>query len=171
MIFPEILGKDLVDEVIGIILVHLDLFEDHAALAGNVVCRECGVQHQVGENLKRDGNVFVEHLNVEADAFLGGEGVHIAADGIDLAGNLLGGAVLGAFENHVLDKMGDAVRLRGLIARAGFEPDADGSRTDVLHLLGDHSEAVGQHLTANIADFFYHDVVKSSAGPSRGVLL
>jgi hypothetical protein len=26
----------------------------------------------------------------------------------------------------------------------------------VLHLLGDDGEAVGQHLTANIANFFYH---------------
>ena len=28
----------------------------------------------------------------------------------------------------------------------------------MLHLLGDDGEAVGQHLTANIADFFYHDL-------------
>jgi hypothetical protein len=26
----------------------------------------------------------------------------------------------------------------------------------VLHLLGDDGEAVGQHLTADIANFFYH---------------
>ena len=29
----------------------------------------------------------------------------------------------------------------------------------MLHLLGDDGEAVRQHLTANIADFFYHDLV------------
>jgi hypothetical protein len=28
----------------------------------------------------------------------------------------------------------------------------------VLHLLGDDGEAVRQHLTTNIADFFYHDL-------------
>ena len=62
-----------------------------------------------------------------------------------------------AFENHVLDKMGDAVRLRGLVARASFQPDADRGGTDMLHLLGDDGEAVGQNLTTDIADFFYHD--------------
>ena len=36
MIFPEILGEDFVDEVVGIILIHLDFFHDHAAFAGDV---------------------------------------------------------------------------------------------------------------------------------------
>ena len=113
--------------------------------------------------------MFVEHLDVEADAFFGGEGVHVAADGIDLTGDLLGSAVLGAFEDHVLDEMRDAVRLRRLIAGTGLEPNADGSRADVLHLLGDYGEAVGQHLTTNIADFFYH--VRASRTPLEGTVL
>jgi hypothetical protein len=61
--------------------------------------------------------------------------------------------------------MGDAVRLRSLVARAGFEPNADGSRTDVLHLLGDDGEAVGQHLAANIANFFDHDDCEGGTSP------
>src|ERR1019366_6976382 len=87
--------------------------------------------------------------------------------GIDLAGNLLGGAVLGAFEDHVFDEVGDAVRLRSLVARTGFEPDADGSRADVLHLLGDDGEAVGQHLAADIANFFDHDFYEGWNFPRR----
>ena len=159
MVFPEVLRENFVDEIIGIVLVHLDLFEDDAAFAGDVFGGECRMKNQVGENLKRDRNIFVQHLDVEADALLGGEGVHVAADGIDLAGDLLGGAVLGALEDHVLDEVGDAVRLRSLVARAGLEPNTDGSRADVLHLLGDDGEAVRQHLTTNIANFFYHDLV------------
>ena len=165
MIFPEVLGEDFVDEVVGIVFVHFDFFEDHAPLAGDVLGGERGMQDEVGENFERDRNVFVEHFDVEADAFFGGEGVHVAADGVDLAGDLLGSAVLGAFEDHVLDEMGDAVRLRSFVARTGFEPNADGSRADVLHLLGDYGEAVGQHLTTNIADFFYHvERVRTSSG-------
>ena len=30
---PEILREDLVDQVVGVVLVHLDLFKDHAPLA------------------------------------------------------------------------------------------------------------------------------------------
>jgi len=156
MIFPEVLGEDFVDEIIGIVFVHFNFFEDDAALAGNVLGSESWVQNQIGENFKSDGSVFVEYLDVEADAFLGGESVHVAADGIYLAGDLFGGAVGGSLENHVLDEVGDAVCLRRFIARTGLEPDADGSRADVLHLLGDDGEAVGQHLAANVANFFYH---------------
>ncbi len=100
--------------------------------------------------------MLVEHLNVEADAFLGGEGVHVAADGVDLARDFLGGAVLGPFEDHVLNEMGDAVPFGIFVARTGLQPDTDRGGADVLHLLGDDGQAVGQLLTTNIADFFGH---------------
>jgi hypothetical protein len=73
--------------------------------------------------------------------------------------------VHGAFEDHVLDEVRDAVRLRGLVARTGLKPNADRGRADVLHLLGDHGEAVRQHLAANIANFFYHDEHKDGTSP------
>ena len=101
--------------------------------------------------------MLVEHFNVEADAFLGGKGVHIAADGVDLAGDFFGRAVLGPFENHVLDEVGDAVPFGVFVAGTGLQPDADGGRANVLHLLGDDSQPVGQLLTTNIADFLGHE--------------
>ncbi len=156
MILPEILGKDFVDEIVGIIFVHLDLFDDHAAFADDVGGIEDGIQNQVAQNIERGGDMLVEHLDVEADAFLGGEGVHVAADGIDLARDFFRRAVLGPFEDHVLDEMGDAVPFGIFVARSGLQPNADGSRADVLHLLGNDGQAVGQFLTTNIADFLSH---------------
>ncbi len=47
-------------------------------------------------------------MSKQTDLFAG-EGVEIAADGVDLAGELLGGAGSGALEDHVLDEVGDAV--------------------------------------------------------------
>ena len=94
MILPEILREDFVDEVVGIVFVHFDFFHNHAALAGNVGSVEHGIQDQVAEDVERSGNVFVEDFDVEADAFLGGESVHVAAERVDLAGDFLGGAVL-----------------------------------------------------------------------------
>ena len=138
MILPEILREDLVDEVIRIVLIHLDLFDDDAAFARDVGGIKHRMQHQIAEDLKRDGDVLVEHLDVEADAFFGGEGVHVAADGVDLARNFFRGAVLGAFEDHVLDEVGDAVPVGILIARTGLQPDSDRGRADVLHLLSNH---------------------------------
>jgi hypothetical protein len=40
VVFPEILGEDLVDEVVGIVLIHFDFFENDAALAGDIVLIE-----------------------------------------------------------------------------------------------------------------------------------
>ena len=100
--------------------------------------------------------MLIEHLDVEADTFLGGEGVHVAADGVDLARDFLGGAVLRAFENHVLNEMGDAIPFGIFVAGTGLQPDTNRGGADVLHLLGDDGQAVGQFLTTNIAHFFGH---------------
>src|SRR5579862_6320375 len=137
MVLPEILGKDFVDEIIRVVLVHFDLFENHAAFASDIAGIECRVKNQIGKNFERHGNIFIENFDVEADAFFGSEGIHVSTDGIDLPSNLFGGTMLGAFENHVFNEMGDAVCLRALIPRTGFKPDADGGGANVLHLFGD----------------------------------
>jgi len=114
------------------------------------------MEDEVAENLKSYGNMLVQNLDAKADAFFGSECVHVAADGIDFARNLFGGAVLGAFEDHVLDEVRDAVPVRVFVARTGLQPYADGSGAEVLHALGDDGEAVRQHLTTYAADFFRH---------------
>ena len=86
--------------------------------------------------------MLVQYLGVEADQFLGGEGVQVAADGIDRPRDVLGRAVRGALEHHVLDEMGDAVLLRGLAARPGADPDPDGHGAHVRHGFGDDPHAV-----------------------------
>ena len=151
MVFPEILGEDFVDEVVGTVLVHLDFFEDDAAFAGNIVGGESGIQHQIAEHVERDGQVLVEHLDAEADALLGGEGVHVAADRIHLARNVFRRAMLGPLEDHVLDEMRNAVPLLVFVARAGLDPDPDRDGADVLHLLGDDGQPVGQRGAPDIA--------------------
>ena len=87
MILPEVLGKDLVDQDVGIVLVDLDLFEDDAALAFDVGGGKDRVQDQVGEHVESDGNMVGERLDVEADGLLAGEGVEVAADGVHFAGD------------------------------------------------------------------------------------
>ena len=64
---PEVLGEGLVDEVVGVVLVHLDLFEDDALLAGDVLGGEGGVEDEVGEEVERGCDVLIEDLDVEAD--------------------------------------------------------------------------------------------------------
>jgi hypothetical protein len=51
-----------------------------------------------------------------ANGLFAGEGVQIAADGVHLAGDQLGGAGTGALEEHVFHEVGDAIGFRGLAA-------------------------------------------------------
>ena len=81
------------DEVIGIVLVHFYFFKDDAALLRDIAGIENRMKNEVGEHIEGEGKVLIEHFDIEADTFLRREGIHIAADGIDLAGNGLGGAV------------------------------------------------------------------------------
>src|SRR5579864_6122449 len=157
VILPEILGKDLVDQVIGVVLVHLDLFYDHAAFTRDVIGIEDRVEDQIAENIERGWNVLVENLDVEADTFFGGEGVHITADRVNLARNLFRGAMLRSLEHHVFDEMRDAIPLGVFIARPRLEPNANGGGADVLHLLGDHRQPIRELLTADTANFLGHE--------------
>ena len=112
---------------------------------------EDGVEHQVGQHVEGDGHVFGERLDVEADGFLAGEGVEVAADGVHFAGDVLGGAGARALEEHVLDKVGDAVGFGGFAAGAGLDPDAHGHGAQVFHALGENDQAVRQYSAAKIS--------------------
>src|ERR1039457_2595858 len=156
VVLPETLGEDFVDEVVGIVLIHFYFFEDDAALLRDIAGIEDGMKNKIGEEIHGQRKMLVEDFDVEADAFLRRESVHVAADRVDLARDGFGGAGFRALEHHVFDEVGDAIPFRIFVARAGLEPDADRDGTDVGHLLGDDSQAVRQDLTTNAAGFFYH---------------
>jgi len=160
VVFPETLREDFVDEVVGVVLIHFDFFEDDAAFFGDVGSIEDGMDDEIAKDIHGERKVFVQDFDVEADAFFCGEGIHVAADGVDLAGDIFGGAGFRALEHHVLDEVGNPVEFRTFVARTGLEPDADGDRANVGHLLGDDGQAVRQDLTTNAAGFFYHEVLR-----------
>ena len=105
VILPETLREDFVDQVIGIILIHFYFFKNDATLLRYIAGIEDGMKHEVGEDVHSERKVLIEDFDVEADAFLRRERIHIAADGIDLAGDGFGGARLRPLEHHVLDEM------------------------------------------------------------------
>src|SRR5271167_1643164 len=100
--------------------------------------------------------MLIEDLDIEADRLFTGEGIHIAADGIYLARDVLGRAAGRPLEDHVLYEMRDAVDIGVLMTRAGLHPYPHRYRADVVHLLGQNGEAVGQHLALDVPQFFYH---------------
>src|SRR5258708_7617224 len=79
MVLPETLGEDFVDEIVGIILVHFYFFEDDPTLAREVAAIEDGMEDKVAEHIHRERKMLIEDFDIEADAFLIRESIHIAA--------------------------------------------------------------------------------------------
>ena len=102
--------------------------------------------HDVGEHVDGQRQVLVEHLDVVARVFLGGEGVHLTADRVDRLRDVLGAARRRALEEHVLDEVGDAALLLGLVTRAARQPDADADRAHMRHPLGKETETIRKHV-------------------------
>ena len=146
---PEIFGEELVNEVLGIVAGHFDFFEDHGFFARDFIGRKGRSENHVGDDVEGGGKVLVEHARVVADQLFRREGVEHAADAVGFARDILGGAAGGAFEDHVLDEVGDAVELDGLAARAVLQPYAHGDAADVRHRLSNDDEAVGQRRFVN----------------------
>jgi hypothetical protein len=73
-------GEGLVRGVRRVVLVHRDLFEDHAALGVHVLRLDQGAGHHVGQHVDRQRQVRVEYPRVVAGVLLAGEGVQLAAD-------------------------------------------------------------------------------------------
>src|SRR6266581_5349792 len=164
MVGPEALRKQLVDQILGIIQLHLDFFENHLLFFAEVPIIKTRAQDKVGNNVEGDGEMLVEDFGVEADHFFGGEGVQHPADGINRACNVFGAAALGAFKDHVLDEVGDAVLIGSLAARAGADPNAYGNRADVQHGLGNDYETVGENALLDVARLVTHGFVHCVTG-------
>ncbi len=153
---PEILREHFVDHAFGIVLVHLDLFEDHLLFLGDVRFIEPWTQHQVGEHVEGDRQVLVEHFRVEAGHFLRRESVEHPAQRVHRLRDLLGRAPLGALEHHVLDEVRDPVAFRRFAARTCAYPNAHRHGTHVRHPFGHHDEAVRQLRAFDIAYWLVH---------------
>jgi hypothetical protein len=106
--------------------------------------------------------VLVENLDVIAGVFLRGKSVELAADRVDLLGNVFRGPALRALEEHVLDEVGDPAVLGRLVSRTAGEPDPDRHRTNVRHRFGHETETVGERLAADAG------ISQSSGSRSEG---
>jgi len=142
MIFPETLREELVDQIVRGVLDHLDLFDDDFLLALEVRAAERRVQHDVRQNVERERQMLVEHLDVVARVFLRRKRVELPADRVDRLSDVLRRPGGRALEEHVLDEVGDAALLGRLVPRAPRQPHADADRADLRHLLGENAEAV-----------------------------
>ena len=126
-----LLREEIVDEVVGRVLHHLDFLEDDRLLPLDVAGVEARMQEDVGEEVGGERQMLVEHPHVEAGVLLGGERVHLAAHGVDGARDVLRRPCLRALEDEMLDQVGDPPPLERLHSRARLHPDAHGHRADM----------------------------------------
>ena len=148
-------------EVVGRVLGRADLLHDDVLLALQLLRIEGRIGQDVGQHVERERHVGLEHARVIGGGFDRGAGVEIAADRLDLLGDLARGAPRGALERHVLEQMRNAVLVRPLVAAAGADPDAERGGLQMRHRIGHHDEAGGK-----TRDFDAH-----AAAPSRAARL
>ena len=80
---PRLVREQVVDDVVGVVVVHRDLVEDHVALGLDVLGADQRVGDHVTEDVDGQRQVVVEHPRVEAGVLLGGEGVELAAHRVE----------------------------------------------------------------------------------------
>ena len=131
-------------DVLGRIHGRGDLLQDHVALAGKLAAIEARRDDDVAQDVERERQVFAQHARVIGGRVDAGRGVEIAADRLDLLGDVLGAPPRGALEGHVLEEMGDAVLAFRLAAAAGADPDAERHGLDLGHGMAHHGEAIGK---------------------------
>ena len=140
------LREELVHEIVGRVLDHLDLFEDHFLLAADFFLDKRRTHHDVRQQVDGERQMLVEHLDVVAGVLLRGERVELSADRIDRLRDIFGRPGVGPLEEHVLDEMRDPALGIGLVPRPTRQPHADRHRADLRHRLGDEPETVVQNL-------------------------
>jgi len=163
MLRPETARESFVEEILWVVHVHLDFFEDNLLLVFDVSGIEARTEAEIADDVEGDGEMLVENFGIETDLFLGGESVKHAADGIHFAGNGFGGAAFGAFENHVLDEVSEAVFLRDFAAGTVANPDANGDGAHVGHGLSDDHEAIGKSVALDVANLRSHGGIVTQA--------
>ena len=136
---------DAADEVARRVEVHVHLLDDHALLALDLLGVEARVAEHVDEHVERRVAGLGGAADVVARVLLAREGVELAADRVDLAGDVARSRPpLGSLEEHVLGEVRDPVRLCRLVARAGGEHDEARDRLGVRHRRGQDAQAVRQ---------------------------
>jgi len=157
-------GEDVVEQVLGIVQIHLDLFENNLALLVDVIGIELGTQNEVGENIEGDGRCSsstlalkqICSLEVKASSMPPTESISRAISSAERRSVPL--------KTMLLQEMGQAVFGGDFAARAVADPDADGDGAHVLHGLGNDDEAVGKNVALDVADVGDHESIVTHGG-------
>ena len=121
--------EQIVHEIVGRVVAHPDLFEDHLAFRVDVVGAERRAPQHVGEDVDRELELRVGHAHVEHGLLVRRERVHLAADRLDRLRDLAGADRRSVPLNSRCSRKWLAPDSRGrFVARAAPDPRADRHR-------------------------------------------
>ncbi len=126
-------------QILGVVVAHRDLLQDHAALSVHIGLRVHRVKDHVAKHVDGQRQVLVQHVRVVAGVLLGCERVQLAADRVDLLRDVHRGALGRALEQEMLQVVRGAGLRPPFVARAHRDPDPDRGRTHARHGFGDQS--------------------------------
>ena len=144
--------------------------------ASRSAARDRRVLEHVGQVVDRHLEVPVEHPRVVARVLLGGERVEVAADRVELLGDVAGRTLVGSLEQQVLEEVAVPADRGALVTRAGEHPDAERDGADAGHPLGHDTQAGGElgarrsasRLSSSLAGVAAALAVAEAASPCRG---
>ena len=127
---------------VGGVLQHVDLLPDDGLFLLDLLGGKPGLPQDVRQQIHRQGQMVIGHLDVERGQFLAREGVHDPAHGIDGRGDVEGAAALRALEEHMLDEVRHTVVGRRLVPGTATHPNADGDGPDGVDFFGNDGQTV-----------------------------
>ena len=119
--------------LLGLVLVHRDLLEDHLALG--VDLDQPRTEHHVGHHVERGRQMLVDHAGEDRGRLLAGAGVELGAHPIEDLVDLDRLVAVGPLEQQVLEQVRQPRLAVGLIAGTGPDPDPDRHGSDGGHCL------------------------------------
>ena len=131
-------------DVLGRIHGGGDLLEDHVALARELGAVEARARMMSLKMSSASAQVLAQHARVIGGGVDAGRGVELAADRLDLFGDVAGAPPRRTLEGHMLEEMRDAMLAARLAPAAGADPDAERDGLDLGHGVADHGQTIGK---------------------------
>ena len=131
-------------QVLRGVLVHPNLLQDHAPLQLHILLGEAGVEQHIAQQVGGPVQMAVQTPGVVAGALLGGVSVDLAADGVDLPGQVGGRAPVSTLEGEVLNKMGRAVFCGAFVAGARPHEKSEGGGAGPRNVFSQKPGSIGK---------------------------
>ena len=152
-------------ELLGVILDEIHLLEDDLLLVVDLVGREARVGREVGQQLDAGAQMLDGHHEVVVRRIVRRVGIARSAEALDHRVDRARWAGRRPLEQHVLDVVGQAELVGGLVAAAHPHPELE--RDDVARamLLDDQDDAVGQYRASRLGQ---RDRARAAGGGAPG---